>query len=784
MTMTIQTPRFFINAQLSSSDEAGQNGNRANILALSVSSAFIATAIALLLVNTMTHSVYHAMLFVAWLSAFILSTLSSIDAIKKYVSTAALVLIALILAITLALPDTRLGLFSLFNGIIAHCNETFTLYIPLIPQAGTAASSIFYGILAGIIAGIAAWFTTRVRTSGILVLILAILCTVSASMSLGYVVAAASCGVIGWLIHCRFTQLRTGSYALSLLLITLAVCAAASFAIMFAGAATFTPSSVVYKANESFMKSFDELRFGKEALPEGNLTLAATMNQGNQTLEVTTDGAVSDDMLLRGYVGATFDGTSWNALDYTAYEGNWAGMMPWIRSTGLTPAYQRAQYDEESIQTGNTIDTAINSINVTVNTKNTGKRYVYAPYTLSFLDGSTASIERDAALRSFLYGSDTYQFSFDDIPTSLILDDSSWLATDTSGYATAESVYAAFVRDTYLSISAEDKTAITEYLFNDATWDNAASESSYAVISRVRTMLDTLASYNDTSVARYGTGNDQQFVRWFLGQEREGNSSYFATAATLAFRAQNIPARYVEGYRASRSNIAQAAASGEPVVLGAEDVHAWVEIYLDGLGWTPVEVTPGFYSQSYEADTVINVTEAKSTHSSDTLEAGSVAGDVAQDENNDTSTNNSFGANVLIAILWVVVILLLLVAAVFIQRFIRIKKLVQKCESNNQSVSVPTLYAYLATIMKNADIGFLKGKPLECLDQFNKAFPTIDFREYKRVIEIHQAAFFGERELRPNEMRTLRHFTQRLHESLQKPITAKKRLRAYFVDLL
>lgn len=40
-------------------------------------------------------------------------------------------------------------------------------------------------------------------------------------------------------------------------------------------------------------------------------------------------------------------------------------------------------------------------------------------------------------------------------------------------------------------------------------------------------------------------------------------------------------------------------AAGELVPLTGEDAHAWVEIYLDGMGWVPVDVTPGFYLDAY-----------------------------------------------------------------------------------------------------------------------------------------------------------------------------------------
>lgn len=74
----------------------------------------------------------------------------------------------------------------------------------------------------------------------------------------------------------------------------------------------------------------------------------------------------------------------------------------------------------------------------------------------------------------------------------------------------------------------------------------------------------------------------------FLGDEREGFCTHFASAMALVLREQGIPTRMVYG-----------AATGEEVetdeylVTGA-DMHTWVEVYFPGVGWYPFDPTPGF----------------------------------------------------------------------------------------------------------------------------------------------------------------------------------------------
>lgn len=80
------------------------------------------------------------------------------------------------------------------------------------------------------------------------------------------------------------------------------------------------------------------------------------------------------------------------------------------------------------------------------------------------------------------------------------------------------------------------------------------------------------------------------FVSYFLLWEQKGYCTYFASAMTVLCRMHGIPARYVTGY------LAQPGEDGIAHVTG-RDAHAWTEIYLNGIGWLPIDAT-GFAHSS------------------------------------------------------------------------------------------------------------------------------------------------------------------------------------------
>lgn len=102
------------------------------------------------------------------------------------------------------------------------------------------------------------------------------------------------------------------------------------------------------------------------------------------------------------------------------------------------------------------------------------------------------------------------------------------------------------------------------------------------------------------------------YISHFLLESKKGYCAHFASSATMLFRYMGIPARFVEGYAFSYSDVVD---DGE-LVAGAEYsdyydgysplgetalvqlevpdayAHAWVEIYIDGAGWIVVDPTP------------------------------------------------------------------------------------------------------------------------------------------------------------------------------------------------
>ncbi|MGC6482674.1 MAG: transglutaminaseTgpA domain-containing protein [Synechococcus sp.] len=75
----------------------------------------------------------------------------------------------------------------------------------------------------------------------------------------------------------------------------------------------------------------------------------------------------------------------------------------------------------------------------------------------------------------------------------------------------------------------------------------------------------------------------------FLFDQQVGFCGHYASALAALMRAAGVPARVVSGYQGG--HLVQPLGGSPYLELRQSDAHAWVEVWLEGTGWSPVDPT-------------------------------------------------------------------------------------------------------------------------------------------------------------------------------------------------
>ncbi len=273
----------------------------------------------------------------------------------------------------------------------------------------------------------------------------------------------------------------------------------------------------------------------------------------------------------------------------------------------------------------------------------------------------------------------------------------------------------------YLQISAPQKKLILEMAGERSTY---TLESKMDCIEYVKNFLQNNYSYT-LSPGKIPDGQD--FFEYFLSESKEGYCSYFATAATLMFRAYGIPARYVEGYAIPFDRVIRS--TYEPnkeryvVEVKDSDAHAWTQIYLNGIGWINIDATPtgtgiapvnttNFPNTGVVEDDLNLMEDEEEENQKDELidesDEEEAANPVLNTNMEDIVQRNSFIGTIIFT---VVVAILVLAAGIAFYIFMRKRKIKKIFGSYN----VIIMYNYLEKIMIKA--GFLRPEYMEYEDR-------------------------------------------------------------------
>lgn len=321
---------------------------------------------------------------------------------------------------------------------------------------------------------------------------------------------------------------------------------------------------------------------------DGSLTQSDGLAlQGLEDLLVMTDEKPTETVYLRGFIGAEYDGHSWQPADAEQFD-NAAASWKTDGDSRLAIAnlpFLRAAYDGAAPQ------------QMTVQRLHADDTYTFAPYNAYFndyyrLNGDGAAAGQTAQDDMFYY------FPRGEAKTLL----AARADADPSVLDRLESAYAAYAESRYLATPDGADYGTLQEFCNAAEKEHKLTGDADAIRTFVRSYLNEHCTYTGDS-PQPADGADP--VLYFLNESHAGSSTQFASAAVVLCRMLGLPARYVVGYAAPQSLFAESD-GGWQAVLQDDNAHAWAEVYLAGQGWTPLETTPGMLSELTEDQLAAN----------------------------------------------------------------------------------------------------------------------------------------------------------------------------------
>lgn len=301
-------------------------------------------------------------------------------------------------------------------------------------------------------------------------------------------------------------------------------------------------------------------------------------------------------LYLRSWTGGDYGNNQWKDLPDGRYEsvahlfeknqGEWYDQGAWLmeviaRSPALSQSLSNYMKDDESVE-GLKKDFNVDAVYEKT-------PFFLLPYDTSFGAPLFAYDRSPMSREGKAYS--TYLWN---LPAGALL---SMMEEENSSdpyfrtYLGAEKEYRRFVYDHYLDIPDSVKEGLAA--LGPIPPAQSLSEKRQRV-EDIRRFLAENYSYT-RSPGKTPAGKD--FITYFLTESKKGYCTSFASAAVMLLRASGIPARYAAGLTVGADEIKGAPLSEgglHRLSINDHHAHAWAEVYVDGLGWRPVEMTPGY----------------------------------------------------------------------------------------------------------------------------------------------------------------------------------------------
>lgn len=377
---------------------------------------------------------------------------------------------------------------------------------------------------------------------------------------------------------------------------------------------------------------------------------------GDTVLEVTIDGETRFPVYLKSYAGTNYIGSAWHTRtteqermvndeiltnvgeiysdinqDTNLYQ------YYFVRGNSYLVELACAQSEKRCIIT----PYQVLKCTMIVDSNIYGDTNVYQPYYANnynhfYVDGYSVVVDgvnrlpQEFTVMDAGSTTDSNEIleQYGEIPHYSEADDDVGAETDLKSWQRISQIHADAVKNVYLKIPNWLNLDIESFANVTITYGGkelnlVAGDMQYKqvgyepYIQYVRQYFKNNGYRYDKDVVR--TNLDVDMLEDFMDR-KTGYCVHYASAAVFMFRTMGIPARYAEGYVVQQTDYAEETETGRRFDIPDSSSHAWVEIYQDGIGWIPVEVTPGM--QNY----IINSGDEKEPGTNQAINNGNEGG--------------------------------------------------------------------------------------------------------------------------------------------------------------
>lgn len=482
------------------------------------------------------------------------------------------------------------------------------------------------------------------------------------------------------------------------------------------------------------------------AMPEGDFENLGVFDKNDApALEITMEKP--QKLYLKGFVGEVYNGYGWERIENEDL-AEYAKEFYIIHQNGF---FGQSAVSSALETIGNQEYSAMSITNLSACSKRAYMPYAVANYSFDSLkigDANTNSFGKSYEI-SYISGglSEWYKAQVE-------LSEKQDTDETVDEHLANEQLYREFVKANYLGITEEAYAAI------DRIFADSKAATATEIISEILLCLEKSFTYDEDFSSNGGT----DFAAFFLEKSARGYSVHYATAATLMLRYFGIPARYIEGYFLPEEEATEYE-SGETIILTENHAHAWAEYYLEGVGWIPFEVTPGYMDDELEkAAFSINGESSKRYEQSALPETN-----VEQDRPKDDITEAKKDYTVLIAVS--VSVFALAVVATIVYVFImrkKLKKALSAIDNADNKTGAAMRFGYAQKLSENAEL----------------IAETLEICGYSAAFEINREALFSEHPITDEQRKKVDVYAEKILAECKNKWSLWQKLKNRFVKFI